>query len=41
VIAAMKGVHPFEEIESHAGWVSRSQVHALAVPGLGRNGTWY
>jgi len=35
VIAAMKGVHPFEEIERVPPEFRVRQVHALAVPGLG------
>ena len=35
VIAAMKGVHPFEEIERIPPEFRVRQVHALAVPGLG------
>jgi len=34
VIAAMKGVHPFEEIERVPSEFRVRQVHALAVPGL-------
>lgn len=34
VIAAMKGVHPFEEIERIPSGFRVSQVHALSVPGL-------
>jgi len=35
VIAAMKGVHPFEEIERMPPDFRVRQVHALSVPGLG------
>lgn len=35
VIAAMKGIHPFEEIERVPAGFRVRQVHALAVPGLG------
>jgi len=35
VIAAMKGVHPFEEIERIPPGFRVREVHALAVPGLG------
>lgn len=35
VIAAMKGVHPFEEIERIPPGFRVRQVHALSVPGLG------
>ena len=35
VIVAMKGVHPFEEIERIPADFRVRQVHALAVPGLG------
>jgi 16S rRNA (guanine527-N7)-methyltransferase len=35
VIAAMKGVHPFEEIERIPSGFRLRQVHALSVPGLG------
>jgi len=35
VIAAMKGVHPFEEIERIPSGFRVRQVHALSVPGLG------
>lgn len=35
VIAAMKGVHPFEEIERIPPDFRVRRVHALAVPGLG------
>jgi 16S rRNA (guanine527-N7)-methyltransferase len=35
VIAAMKGVHPFEEIERVPSEFRVRQVHALDVPGLG------
>ena len=35
VIAAMKGVHPFEEIERIPPEFRVRQVHALSVPGLG------
>lgn len=35
VIAAMKGVHPFEEIDRMPAGFRVRQVHALAVPGLG------
>ncbi|HZF18218.1 MAG TPA: 16S rRNA (guanine(527)-N(7))-methyltransferase RsmG [Burkholderiales bacterium] len=35
VIAAMKGVHPFEEIERIPSGFRVQQVHALSVPGLG------
>jgi 16S rRNA (guanine527-N7)-methyltransferase len=35
VIAAMKGVHPFEEIERVPPGFRVRQVHALSVPGLG------
>ena len=35
VIAAMKGVHPFEEIDRMPPEFRVRQVHALAVPGLG------
>jgi 16S rRNA (guanine527-N7)-methyltransferase len=35
VIAAMKGVHPFEEIERIPPDFRVRQVHALSVPGLG------
>ena len=35
VIAAMKGIHPFEEIERVPPGFCVRQVHALAVPGLG------
>jgi len=35
VIAAMKGVHPFEEIARVPPGFRVRQVHALAVPGLG------
>jgi len=35
VIAAMKGIHPFEEIERVPPGFHVRQVHALAVPGLG------
>lgn len=35
VIAAMKGVYPFEEIERVPPGFRVRQVHALAVPGLG------
>jgi 16S rRNA (guanine527-N7)-methyltransferase len=35
VVAAMKGVHPFEEIERIPPDFRVRQVHALAVPGLG------
>jgi 16S rRNA (guanine527-N7)-methyltransferase len=34
VIAAMKGVHPFEEIDRMPSGFRVRQVHALAVPGL-------
>ena len=35
VIAAMKGVHPFEDIERVPPGFRVRQVHALSVPGLG------
>jgi 16S rRNA (guanine527-N7)-methyltransferase len=35
VIAAMKGIHPFEEIERVPAGFRVRQVHVLAVPGLG------
>ena len=35
IIAAMKGVHPFEEIERLPPEFRVRQVHALGVPGLG------
>jgi len=35
VLAAMKGVHPFEELERLPPGFRLRQVHALAVPGLG------
>jgi 16S rRNA (guanine527-N7)-methyltransferase len=35
VIAAMKGVHPFEEIERLPSGFRVRQVHVLSVPGLG------
>jgi len=35
VFAAMKGVHPFEEIERLPPALRVRQVHAFAVPGLG------
>jgi len=35
VIAAMKGVHPFEELERLQPDFRVQRVHALAVPGLG------
>ena len=35
VFAAMKGVHPFEEIERLPADFRLRQVHAVAVPGLG------
>jgi len=35
VIAAMKGVHPFEEIERIPSGFRVRQVHAVSVPGLG------
>jgi 16S rRNA (guanine527-N7)-methyltransferase len=35
VIAAMKGVHPFDEIEHLPSGFRVRQVHALSVPGLG------
>jgi 16S rRNA (guanine527-N7)-methyltransferase len=35
VFAAMKGVHPFEEIERLPPALRVTQVHALGVPGLG------
>ena len=35
VFAAMKGVHPFEEIERLPPGLRVRQVHAFAVPGLG------
>jgi len=34
VIAAMKGLHPFEEIERIPPGYRVRQVHALSVPGL-------
>jgi len=35
VFAAMKGVHPYEEIERLPADFRVRQVHAFAVPGLG------
>jgi len=40
VIAAMKGVHPFEEIERFLRGFACSRCHALSVAGLGAERTW-